>query len=144
MFLTSTKPLDVLGKVIVSFLLVSAVFYGFFLLDIVGLKNRRLRASWALKALSVVHATVVATMSIWALFYEKNMHEITTGILQRDAASVRWPLVHARSDVVAVAAPLTLAYFLFDLALIPVWEGRFAVREGAKVIAWSDIWGQCR
>lgn len=139
MFVTSTKPLDVLGKVIVSFLLVSAVFYGFFLLDIVGLKNKRLRASWALKALSVVHATVVATMSIWALFYEKNMHEITTGILQRDAASVRWPLVHARSDVVAVAAPLTLAYFLFDLALIPVWEGRFAVSEGAKVMAWSDI-----
>lgn len=127
--LLSIAPLDVAAKIFLGFLAVAAVYFVLFALAPAGSKtSMKLRASWALKAVSVVHALVVAGMSVWALFYEKGMHEITTGVLQRDAEAVRWPLIHARSDVVAMAAPLTLGYFLFDLLLVPVWEGRLAVR----------------
>ena len=129
--LVSIEPLDVATKVFVFFLLVSAVFFGLFVIAPASSKKTiKLRASWALKAVSVVHALIVAGASVWALFNEPGMHEITTGVFQRDAEAVRWPLIHARSDVLAAAGPLTLAYFLFDLLLVPVWEGRLVVSVG--------------
>lgn len=129
--LVSIEPLDVAIKVFAFFLLVSVVFFALFALAPASSKKTiKLRASWALKAVSVVHALIVAGASVWALFYEPGMHEITTGVFQRDAEAVRWPLIHARSDVLAAAAPLTLAYFLFDLLLVPVWEGRLVVSTG--------------
>jgi len=137
--LVSIEPLDVAKKVFVSFLLVSACFFVLFALAPASSnkKSTKQRASWALKAVSVVHALIVAGASVWALFYEPGMHEITTGVLQRDAEAVRFRLIHARSDVLAAAAPLTLAYFLFDLLLVPVWEGRLTVSadtwEGEKL-----------
>lgn len=131
--LVSIEPLDVATKIFVSFLLVSIVFFALFVIAPADSKKTvKLRASWALKAVSVVHAVVVAGASVWSLLYEPGIHEITTGVFQRDAEAVRWPLIHARSDVLAAAAPLTLAYFLFDLLLVPVWEGRLAVSTGIR------------
>lgn len=38
------------------------------------------------------------------------------------------PLVHATSRIGAWVIPITLGYFVFDLALLPIWEGKFMVR----------------
>lgn len=40
-----------------------------------------------------------------------------------DASAVEVPLVHATSDMAAQALPITLAYFIFNMALIPVCGG---------------------
>jgi hypothetical protein len=45
-----------------------------------------------------------------------------------DAEAAKVPLVYASSDTAAVFLPVTLAYFIFDLLLVPVWEGTLAVR----------------
>lgn len=146
--LVSIEPLDVATKVFVCFLLVSACFFVLFAVaPASSKKSTKLRASWALKSVGVIHALIVAGASVWALFYEPGMHEITTGVLKRDADSVRWPLIHQRSDVLAAAAPLTLAYFVFDLLLVPVWEGRLMVSahtweaERRLRLIWMDTLG---
>lgn len=87
-----------------------------------------MRASWALKALSAVHAVAVAVPAIYALLHEPAMAPITAAVRRWDAEGARVPLVYAPSDIAAVAVPVTLAYFIFDLLLIPVWEGSFVVR----------------
>lgn len=134
--LVSIEPLDVATKTFVSFLLVSIVFFALFVIAPTNSKKTvKLQASWALKAVSVVHAVVVAGASVWSLLCEPGIHEITTGVFQLNADAVRGPLIHARSDVLAAAAPLTLAYFLFDLLLVPVWEGRLAV--SANIGKWG-------
>jgi len=126
--LLSITPLDVTIKIALYFLLVAAVFFLLWLAAPVTTKDGKLRASWALKAVSIVHAVVVAGAAIWALFRESEMRVITAGVLQRDAETVQGPLIHAQSDVVAMVAPLTLAYFIFDLLLVSVWEGKMTVR----------------
>lgn len=88
-----------------------------------------MKASWALKALSAVHAVAVAVPAIYALLYEPAMAPITAAVRRWDAESARLPLVYASSDIAAVAVPVTLAYFIFDFLLVPVWEGTFAVRR---------------
>lgn len=97
-----------------------------------------MRASWALKALSAVHAVAVAVPAIWALFYEPAMAEITAAVRRWDAESARVPLVYSGSDTAAVFVPLTLAYFIFDFLLVPVWEGNFMVRGLGR---WIDLCG---
>ncbi len=47
---------------------------------------------------------------------------------QWDAEGAKYPLVYATSDVAAATVPVTLAYFIFDLLLVPVWEGTLTVR----------------
>lgn len=97
-----------------------------------------MRASWALKALSAVHAVAVAVPAIWALFYEPAMAEITAAVRRWDAESARVPLVYASSSTAAVFVPMTLAYFIFDFLLVPVWEGNFMVRVLGR---WIDLFG---
>ncbi len=143
--LLSITPLDVAIKTALSFLLVAAVFFVLWLVapaPATTSKDRTMRASWALKAVSVVHAVIVAGAAIWALLYEPSMRTITAGVLQRDAEAVQGPLIHARSDVVAMVAPLTLAYFVFDLLLVPVWEGKMTqhipvfLHHGLSLLTW--------
>lgn len=53
---------------------------------------------------------------------------MTAAVRRWDAAAAEVPLVYATSDTAARALPVTLAYFIFDLMLIPVWEGTLVVR----------------
>lgn len=102
---------------------------------------RKLRASWALKALSLVHS-FVAVPAIWALFCEPAMADITAAVRRWDAEAASVPLVYARSDVAAWALPITLGYFLFDFLLVPVWEGTLAqqlpvfLHHGLSLLTW--------
>ena len=75
-----------------------------------------------------MHAVVVAAAAIYALFYEPSMAEVTAAVARLDAAAARPLLIHNTSKAAAVIVPLTLAYFVFDLLLVPVWEGTLKVR----------------
>lgn len=50
-------------------------------------------------------------------------------MLRFDAAAAAGPLNHARSQVAPVIVPITLGYFVFDLLLLPWWEGSFKVSQ---------------
>lgn len=52
--------------------------------------------------------------------------EVTAAVARFDL-SAAVPLTHATSSIAPLIVPITLGYFLFDLALLPFWEGTFKV-----------------
>ena len=83
------------------------------------------RDRFAMKSVSLAHSLLVGPAAAVALFSEPAMAPLTQAALALDASrasALAWEFVGATSASAVALTPVTVAFFVYELALVSKWE----------------------
>ena len=83
------------------------------------------RDRFAMKSVSLAHSLLVGPGAAIALFTEPAMAPLTKAALSLDVSrgsALAWEFVGATSASAVALTPVTIAFFLYELALVSKWE----------------------